>query len=161
MPVIVNATGSQADSVRAVSSSACSTSTMDLMVESSRRVTDGTVYSREGTVHMGMCVRFVCQYCGDAIDSWDEGNPYYVDSAGNKQYAYHPQPEREHCIGIESPHLCLSCGIQFPVDSNSQVGVCPACSSADVVDTFRLGGRRCPSCKIGSFKLDPKFHCIS
>ena len=34
--------------------------------------------------------------------------PTTVDEDGKKQYAYHPEPLRNRCIGIDSPHLCLS-----------------------------------------------------
>ncbi len=47
-----------------------------------------------------------------------DGNPYYIDEAGGKQYAYHPDHERlALCIGNDIPHLCLSCGKKFRLDS--------------------------------------------
>jgi DNA-directed RNA polymerase subunit RPC12/RpoP len=110
---------------------------------------------------MAQCFRFVCDRCGDAIESWDEGKPYYVDDRGKKQYAYHPEPERELCVGVESPHLCLDCGDQFDVDSRDPVTTCPACTSPKIIDTFHLGGQTCPACKIGVFRIDPEFFCIS
>jgi hypothetical protein len=32
--------------------------------------------------------------------------------AEKKEYAYHPDPERERGIGNDSPRLCLECGAQ-------------------------------------------------
>ena len=110
---------------------------------------------------MAACLRFVCDHCGNTIESWDEGNPYYLDEQGKKRYAYHPEPERDRCIGVESASLCLSCGSEFKTDSRSPVTACPACSSADIVDTFALDGHRCPACKAGVFRVDSNFFCIS
>ena len=31
---------------------------------------------------------------GDPIEAWSDGNPYYIDDAGDKQYAYHPDHEK-------------------------------------------------------------------
>ena len=108
-----------------------------------------------------MCVRFVCQYCAKSVDSWDEGNPYYFDDTGTKRYAYHPDPQRDFCVGVESPHLCLSCGELVTVDSEGPTTSCPACSSHNIVATFDLDGQVCPSCKLGVFARDPDFLAIS
>jgi hypothetical protein len=44
--------------------------------------------------------RFVCGECGNSVDAWSDGNPYYIDSHGKKQYAYHPNHrELDKCIG--------------------------------------------------------------
>ena len=61
--------------------------------------------------------RFVCGGCAHTIEAWDEGNPYYIDDDGKKQYAYHPSDKRDLCIGNDSPHLCLSYGHEFMPDS--------------------------------------------
>jgi hypothetical protein len=37
--------------------------------------------------------RFVCDECGDSVEAWSDGNPYFVTEDGRKQYAYHPDHE--------------------------------------------------------------------
>src|SRR5579859_2457433 len=105
---------------------------------------------------MAEALRFVCDGCRRSIEAWSDGNLYYLDEAGAKQYAYHPDHERlARCIGNDSPHLCLACGAEFMVDSRAPVGACPSCGSAEFADTFRLGGHRCPYCsKAGTFAVD-------
>ena len=98
----------------------------------------------------GMC--FICNGCEKSIESWDEGNPYYFDKSGKKQYAYHPNPNREFCIGIDSPHLCLSCGHEFMVDSAAPIESCPKCNAREIADTWELEGKACPYCKRGIFE---------
>jgi predicted RNA-binding Zn-ribbon protein involved in translation (DUF1610 family) len=111
---------------------------------------------------MAQCIRFVCDNCSKAIEAWSDGNPYYIDEAGSKQYAYHPDHDRlARCIGNDSPHLCLACGEEFLVDSRVPIGACPKCEAKEIVDLCRLGGRRCPYCKSGEFHADPDFHCVS
>jgi hypothetical protein len=111
---------------------------------------------------MAKCVRFVCDHCGDAIESWDEGNPYYIDARGEKQYGYHPEPERELCIGVDSPHLCLNCGKQFYSGLERSDDKFPSVRIAPkIVATFHLDGNTCPGCKIGVFRIDPEFLCVS
>jgi hypothetical protein len=41
---------------------------------------------------MAECIRFVCSGCRHSVDAWSDGNPFYIDESGNKQYAYHPNP---------------------------------------------------------------------
>ena len=111
---------------------------------------------------MAECIRYVCGHCGKDITAWSDGNPYYIDEHGQKQYAYHPNHELlERCIGNDSPHLCLSCGNEFKVDSREPVSACPSCEADGFVGTSQLGGQRCPYCKTGFFSADPDFHCIS
>ena len=110
---------------------------------------------------MAMCIRLVCQNCAASIEAWDEGNPYYLDKQGQKQYAYHPNPQRELCIGNDSPGICLDCGQQFTNDSREPMTNCVGCQSSNLVDNFALAGRVCPSCKLGVFAADPNFFCIS
>ena len=106
-------------------------------------------------------VRFVCGGCDHSIEAWDDGNPYYIDEDGKKQYAYHPEPLRNRCIGIDSPHLCLSCGHEFVVDSEAPIVACPKCKAREIVDTWTLSGKACPYCKTGVFVVDPEWHAIS
>ncbi len=104
---------------------------------------------------------FVCGNCEHAIQAWDEGNPYWIDEAGAKQYAYHPDPERMNCTGNDSPHLCLGCGHEFKSDSEAPSTACPSCGAENIVDTWNLEGHPCPFCKKGSFHVDPRYRCIS
>jgi protein-arginine kinase activator protein McsA len=111
---------------------------------------------------MAECIRYVCDNCGEAIEAWSDGNPYYIDESGKKHYAYHPDHENlARCIGNDSPHLCLACGKQFKVDSRVRRTGCSACDSPEIVDTFHLDGRDCPFCKAGVFADDPDFWCVS
>jgi hypothetical protein len=52
---------------------------------------------------MAEAFRFICNSCGKTIESWDEGHPYYFDKRGRKKYAYHPNPKRDQCIGVDPP----------------------------------------------------------
>jgi DNA-directed RNA polymerase subunit RPC12/RpoP len=107
-------------------------------------------------------LRYVCESCGKAIVTWSDGNPYYLNDAGVKEYAYHPDHDRlAKCIGNDSPHLCLGCGNEFLVDSRAPITKCPTCGADEIVDTFQLAGCRCPYCKAGKFNEDPEFRCIS
>ena len=107
-------------------------------------------------------LRFVCSGCGHAIEAWSDGNPYYFDEAGTKKYAYHPDHEKlGRCIGNDSPHLCLSCGQDFMVDSRAPISACPKCKAHEIENTFQLEERRCPICKAGVFASDPDYHCLS
>jgi DNA-directed RNA polymerase subunit RPC12/RpoP len=111
---------------------------------------------------MAEAVRYVCSSCGRAIEAWSDGNPYYIDKRGRKQYAYHPDHESlARCIGNDSPHLCLACGETFNVDSRSPTAECPRCKAGDIADAFQLHSRLCPYCKAGVFAQDSDYHCIS
>ena len=111
---------------------------------------------------MAECIRFVCYGCGQCIEAWSDGNPFYIDENGNKKYAYHPNhDELALCIANDEPHFCLICGAESKIDSRLDSQVCPKCGSEKVVDTFRLGGVKCPKCKDGRFARDEDFHCIS
>ena len=111
---------------------------------------------------MAQGLRYVCSDCGHAITAWSDGNPYYIDKEGAKQYAYHPDHDRlAQCIGNDSPHLCLSCGHEFMVDSRAPVSACPKCIASEFVSTCQLEGQRCPFCKVGEFAEDPNSRCIS
>jgi predicted RNA-binding Zn-ribbon protein involved in translation (DUF1610 family) len=111
---------------------------------------------------MAQALRFVCSKCSHAIEAWSDGNPYFIDEAGAKQYAYHPNHEQlARCIGNDSPHHCLSCGAEFKVDSRIPVTACPSCGASNIINSYRLGGCRCPYCKQGTFTEDPDFDCVS
>lgn len=105
---------------------------------------------------MAMGITYICSACKRAITDWEDGNPYYLDPTGAKQYAYHPDHENlARCIGNDSPHLCLACGEEFMVDSRAPVKQCPKCSEVEIVATVGLEGRRCPYCNAGMFAADP------
>jgi len=111
---------------------------------------------------MAEAIRYVCSNCHRDIEAWSDGNPYYLDESGEKHYAYHPDHERlALCIGNDMPHLCLSCGNEFMVDSREPNAQCSACGVREIADVFQLAGRQCPYCKKGEFGADPNFHCIS
>lgn len=104
---------------------------------------------------------FVCNHCGRSIEAWDDGNPYFINARGKKEYAYHPDPHRDLCIGNDTPHLCLDCGAKFKVDSRKPISACRKCGSTRIVDTFELDGQPCPYCKAGIFIADPNFFMVS
>ena len=111
---------------------------------------------------MAWAVKYVCGGCHRAIVAGDEGNPYYIDDAGDKHYAYHPDHKGlARCVGNDSPHLCLACGHEFMVDSRAPVAKCPKCGASEIADIYHLCGRHCPYCKAGVFAADPSFECIS
>ena len=111
---------------------------------------------------MAECVRFACGNCGASVDAWSDGNPYYIDEAGQKRYAYHPQHDLlERCIGNDVPYLCLECGEQFNVDSRLPLTACPKCTSTAIRDKSDLAHQRCPICKRGVFTRDPRPGAIS
>ncbi len=107
-------------------------------------------------------VTYICDNCGQAIEAWSDGNPYYYDKAGAKQYAYHPDHKRlDRCIGNDSPNLCLECGHEFLVDSLAPITRCPKCRKRKFTSIFLLDKQRCPYCNEGVFKADPNSYAIS
>lgn len=111
---------------------------------------------------MAECRRHVCTHCARTVEAWSDGNPYYLDAEGRKQYAYHPDHERlARCIGNDAPHLCLTCGSQARVDSRRPRTTCRRCKDGPLVHTFDLAGRPCPYCHTGEFALDPSWYAIS
>lgn len=111
---------------------------------------------------MAECFRFICPGCGKSVEAWSDGNPFYLDEAGKKQYAYHPHhDELAKCIANDEPHLCLNCGSEVTIDSRQESKTCPECGSVNVVETVSLEGVKCPQCKDQNFIQDDDFHCIS
>jgi len=106
-------------------------------------------------------IQFVCGHCSDRIEVWSDGNPYFFDATGKKQYAYHPNADFNRCIGNDSPHLCLDCGEDLKVDSRAPTDHCGRCNSKNIVHQFALAGKRCPKCKLGIYATDPNFRVIS
>lgn len=106
--------------------------------------------------------RFVCMHCAHALDAWDDGNPYYLDVDGTKQYAYHPDHQnRARCLGNDVPHLCGTCGAGQLVDSRDPHTACLHCGRGPLLHTFALDGKPCPFCKQGVFQIDPSHFAIS
>jgi len=105
---------------------------------------------------------FKCSTCGKSIEAWSDGNPYYIDEFGSKQYAYHPDHDGlAQCIGNDCPYLCLACGEEFMVVSKKPIDQCPVCQSKDISATFALDGKKCPYCQSGDFSVDPNTYMIS
>lgn len=110
---------------------------------------------------MAESIRFECNVCRREIIAWSDGDPYYIDLAGRKKYAHHPDIDGlKMCIGYDSPHLCLACGKKFNVDSLAPIAECPKCHSGDIADTYELDGVQCPYCKSGVIKKDSDYYCI-
>lgn len=116
---------------------------------------------RRWLVLMAYSIVFVCDNCAKDIEAWDDGNPYFLDSRGEKQYAHHPDPDRDRCIGNDMPHLCSSCGHEFDSDSLAPSEHCPACASPKIVETWNLANVACPFCKHGHFRQDRDRYSIS
>ena len=110
---------------------------------------------------MAQGIVYVCDTCGKSIDYWDDGNPYWIDEKGEKQYAYHPDPNRGRCIGNDIKYLCLSCGEVCAVDSTLPVSNCPKCQAENIVETRELDGKPCPFCGDGCFGRDTTMEMIS
>ena len=111
---------------------------------------------------MALCRRLACSDCGFAVEAWDDGNPYFRDERGRKQYAYHPDHEKlARCIGNDVPHLCLACGKQGKVDSLKPRATCRACKSGPLVPLGEVDGHTCPQCRRGTFVEDPLGFAVS
>ena len=125
---------------------------------------------------MALGMRYVCSGCGFAIDTWDDGNPYFLSDKGRRQYFYHPsgheqlqeyirQSEGRYLTGDAldaflakrtgnmSDMLCLDCGRKFRRDLEKQKAVCPSreCRSRNISHTWELQDKQCPQCKKGVF----------
>ncbi|MDB4338507.1 hypothetical protein OAA19_00200 [Rubripirellula sp.] len=111
---------------------------------------------------MAMEIENICDKCDHSIQAWSDGNPYYLDLQGKKQYAYHPDHfNLDRCIGNDSEHLCLNCAAKLVLDSRKPIKACPECKSGDFQDTYQLEGKRCPFCKDGTFRINPDHICVS
>ncbi|MEZ6128619.1 MAG: hypothetical protein R3C59_08040 [Planctomycetaceae bacterium] len=107
-------------------------------------------------------VGFKCPTCDFTIASWSDGNPYYIDENGEKQYAYHPDHDKlVRCIGNDADFICLDCAKTFRGDSRDPKSECPTCQSALVVSTWELDGKVCPKCRDGTLYKDPDVRMIS
>ena len=104
---------------------------------------------------------YTCNACAHRVTAWDDGNPYFIDAEGQKQYAYHPSREREQCTGNDAPVLCLGCGAEAMSDSAAPLRACPTCGAKRLVNTWKLDGRACPLCRQGRFTFDPHDFMIS
>jgi hypothetical protein len=120
---------------------------------------------------------FVCSHCRYLLEASDQGHRYFLSDAGKPQFLGQSggTEQREELIrqsagrdlagkareaflaqrmGRMSDLLCLDCGSTFKRDLDRQEAVCPRfkCKSKNVVATWRLAGKTCPSCKTGCFK---------
>ncbi len=97
----------------------------------------------------------VCTNCGDALEGWDEGNPWTKDgvvriqmpgaetlSPIRKEYIYHPSPRNVRIMGNDVRHLCVDCGRKFYCDVivhwRPRASNDPPASSAVVPTRFHL-----------------------
>lgn len=111
---------------------------------------------------MAQAILFECTSCDKSIESWSDGNPYYIDENGVKQYAYHPNMDAlARCIGNDAPHICLGCGHEFMLDSLAPTTECPKCQSSNIKSDHDIEGEACPYCKKGVFEQDIYFFKIS
>ncbi|PHJ42770.1 hypothetical protein [Vibrio sp. PID17_43] len=111
---------------------------------------------------MAQAILFECTSCDKSIESWSDGNPYYIDENGVKQYAYHTNMDAiARCIGNDDPHICLGCGHEFMLDSLVPTTECPKCQSSNIKSDHDLEGEVCPYCKKGVFKQDIYYFQIS
>lgn len=111
---------------------------------------------------MAMGVNYACSKCSFSVTTWSDGNPFYFDEGGVKQYAYHPNHAAlDRCVGNDTSRFCTACGHQFIHDSDRQSTACPECCSAETTDNGDLDGRRCPRCRAGYLTHDPDNFCIS
>lgn len=101
---------------------------------------------------MAMGITLRCTGCGRTIQAWSDGNPYYFDRNDRKRYAYHPDPNLALCVGHDADCLCLACGKEHKIDSDSLPGNCPSCGDRRLVDVCALSGQPCPSCEAGVFE---------
>ena len=46
--------------------------------------------------------------------------------------------ERDLCVGNDSPHICLSCGCKFMVDSRKPISPCPGVSTIVSFPTLNI-----------------------
>lgn len=110
---------------------------------------------------MAECIRYQCENCEFSVEVWSDGNPYFIDEQGRKQYAYHPSADFDKCIGNDADFLCLNCGKEFVADSLQPDSQCPKCHSKDTTDTNDLEQKHCPKCKASKFEVDQRFRAIS
>jgi predicted RNA-binding Zn-ribbon protein involved in translation (DUF1610 family) len=116
----------------------------------------GVECGRPKETRMAESTLFVCNACRKAVESWSDGNPYYIDEAGAKRYAYHPDHERlARCVGNDSPHLCPACGVEFKVDSRAPIDACPGCGASEIVDTASVDVVSAPKMNGGHGAMDP------
>lgn len=110
---------------------------------------------------MAQGITFECTSCGNAVEAWDDGDPYYIDLKRSfrgvprsrcKVYVYHPSIPDQPIEGVDVPHLCLDCNHGFRVDSERPRETCTKCRSRNIADACRLKGRSCPKCGRGSFE---------
>lgn len=103
------------------------------------------------------------------MEGWDEGNPYIMNSKGERVYCYHPslETEMEQVVvellgpiyteqardevlatrtGNAADHVCLKCAKIFKLDPDRDPMQCPKCHHPELVNAFEMGGMPCPKC---------------
>lgn len=103
----------------------------------------------DGEKNMAEGVMLKCDHCEFNAEAWSDGNPYYLDASGEKQYAYHPNPHLALCTEVDTPHICMRCAHEFNVDSATPIRRCPQCNFGRIYRMWILLGKRCPQCKSG------------
>jgi len=119
---------------------------------------------------MAMSLIFTCEQCGFSVEGWDDGNPYIINSVGNRVFCYHPSLEtdmekvveeilgpiytdeaRDEVLatrtGNAPDHICLKCAKTFKLDPDRDQMECPKCHHSEVSEAFEMGGKPCPKCQ--------------
>jgi predicted RNA-binding Zn-ribbon protein involved in translation (DUF1610 family) len=102
---------------------------------------------------MAQLLNFSCDNCARSFEAWDDGNPFFLNSKGQKIYAYHPNKLRDRCTGNDPTEICMNCGFVLNPAKNSQTQVCPDCKGVIFRDILSLDGVVCPFCKDGVFRV--------
>ena len=98
-------------------------------------------------------VTLKCTHCEFTTTAWSDGNPYYLNERGEKQYAYHPSDEVALCKEVDVPHICMSCANEFNVDSAAPIRRCPECNFGRISSLWRMQGKACPKCHEGAMAV--------
>ncbi|MCP4837736.1 MAG: hypothetical protein GY894_00025 [Planctomycetes bacterium] len=113
---------------------------------------------------MAQSTIFDCDSCGNHVEAWYGGGPYYVDPRRSRKgiprsrfevHVHHPDIPEQPLDGADVPHVRLDCSHEFPVDDQRPQETCTRCRSRNIVDALRLEGRTCPKCRGGSFEGRP------
>lgn len=116
------------------------------------------------TDRMAQSTIFDCDSCGNHVEAWYGGGPYYVDPRRSRKgiprsrfevHVHHPDIPEQPLDGVDVPHVRLDCSHEFPVDDQRPQETCTRCRSRNIVDALRLEGRTCPKCRGGSFEGRP------
>ena len=118
---------------------------------------------------MAAGITYTCGSCGDAIHSWDDGNPYLEYPEGTRTYFYHPDGDRvisevgtkilgrtpepwenneilEKYAGNAPNHICRECEEISRIDLKKDEIKCAHCNSTALLQMHNLGGKKCLKC---------------